>query len=246
LPWPLPGERIALLTLAKSYPFGWPAASYLFADGAAGPLPANVSLGGRTPVLAVGSNRAPAQLARKFSHLCAAESEIPVTYGWMADFDVVYSAHVTRYGSIAATLAPSPGTRVEVALTWLTHVQLRHMHETEGQNYDFGRLLGAALALEGRRRTASPFLYHGRRGALAPHGRPLALSAIQARGRRFSAVDQEAALGHVRDICRPDTSLDDFIMDAVADPDRRALFAAALQARAVPLHLPEFELRPLD
>jgi hypothetical protein len=244
VPWPLPGDPTALLALAKAYPFGWPAGSFLYVNGAAQPLPPGYPLAGRGPVLAVGSNRAPEQLARKFGHLAAAEAEIPVTSGWMADFDIVYSAHITRYGSIAATLVPSAGTRVELALTWLTEGQLRRMHETEGQSYDFGRLIGAALALDGGRRAASPFLYHSRHGALAPFGRPLALAAVTARGRRFAAADQVEALGRARDICRPGTALDEFILEAIGDAERRRLYVAALASHSVRASLPGFELQP--
>src|SRR3546814_20831446 len=69
--------------------------------------------------------------SRKFGHLAGAASAIPVTRTWLGDHDVVYSAHVTRYGSLSATLHRAPGTRVQVYVTWLTEAQLPRMHETE-------------------------------------------------------------------------------------------------------------------
>jgi hypothetical protein len=43
-----------------------------------------------------------------------------------------YAAYVSSYGSVTASLAPSPGTDVEVFVTFLTDKQLEHMHVTEG------------------------------------------------------------------------------------------------------------------
>ena len=137
MPWPLPTSDPERLALAKSYPFAAPGQSYLFRDGAAAPsdpaLSAPELYDGRTAVIAHGSNRAPDQLLRKFG----AGAEIPVIRAWLADYDVVFSAHVTSYGSIAANLQHAPGVRACVFVTWLTAGQLTRMHETElgGENY---------------------------------------------------------------------------------------------------------------
>ena len=90
MPWKLPEREAELLRLAKSYPYEAPRVSYLFAQGAARPL-TNYDhdrrlFDGRVPVIAHGSNRAPAQLARKYG----AAAEIPVSLGWLAEHDVVY------------------------------------------------------------------------------------------------------------------------------------------------------------
>ena len=134
MPWTLPESDDALLRLAKGYPYAAPDGSYLYRDGESlaltGPLdPALTS--GRVPVIAHGSNRAPEQIHRKFGHLKGTASEIPVTRAWLSDHDVVYSAHMTRYGSISATLHEAPGTRVQVYVTRLTEAQLPRMLETE-------------------------------------------------------------------------------------------------------------------
>src|SRR3546814_316066 len=134
MPWALPETDDALLRLAKGYPYAAPAGSYLYRDGASKPLEGSLDpdlMAGRVPVIAHGSNRAPEQLHRKFGHLAGAASAIPVTRTWLGDHDVVYSAHVTRYGSLSATLHRAPGTRVQVYVTWLTEAQLPRMHETE-------------------------------------------------------------------------------------------------------------------
>ena len=98
-----------LIALATGYPYEFPACSYLFADHARHPLPDDLlaELTGRIPVIACGSNRAPEQLARKFQDW-PLPLRIPVLCAKLAGFDVVYSAHFTRYGAVPATLHPSP------------------------------------------------------------------------------------------------------------------------------------------
>lgn len=164
MPWVLPESDDALLRLAKGYPYAAPAGSYLYRDGASRALSGALDpdlTAGRVPVIAHGSNRAPEQLHRKFGHLEGAASEIPVTRAWLADHDVVYSAHMTRYGSISATLHEAPGTRVQVYVTWLTEAQLPRMHETEigAGNYGYGRMSGLDLAVEGGPRLTAAFAY---------------------------------------------------------------------------------------
>ena len=83
---------------------------------------------GRIPVLAIGSNRAPEQLRRKFPSL----ESLPVEQVELLEHDVVYAARVSGYGAMPATLAHSPGTSVQVAVTWLTSAQLEMMDASEG------------------------------------------------------------------------------------------------------------------
>lgn len=57
-----------------------------------------------TPVLAVGSNAAPAQLARKFpAELFPDGVVIPVLRCVLPDFDVVYAPLISSYGSYTGT-----------------------------------------------------------------------------------------------------------------------------------------------
>ena len=83
---------------------------------------------GRTPVLAVGSNRAPYQLLRKFGP----EAIVPVTPACLHDCDVVHTALVSYYGAIPCTAFPSSGTITELKVVWLDEKQLLQMHKTEG------------------------------------------------------------------------------------------------------------------
>ncbi|RMD61532.1 MAG: hypothetical protein D6826_09675 [Alphaproteobacteria bacterium] len=248
MPWPLPDDEAELVHLAKSYPFAAPEGSYLFSNGKARPLAAasrdDDPFAGRTPVIAHGSNRSPAQLRRKFGR----DGEIPVTRAWLADYDVVYSAHVTRYGSVAANLHHVPGVRVAVFVTWLNAAQLARMHETElgGENYRFGRLSGIDLVVEagGEAMPAldEAWVYLSTRGCLAIEGAPVGLAAVAAHGRPHRALDQEALLSWLwrRHRHRPDLGLDGFILENIRNAGRRAALTATLAAEAMPMAAPHF------
>jgi len=102
-------ETAAILARALDYPYATPEGSYLYRDGAALEVPpAGPDLAGRSPLLAYGANAAPEALARKLEPLGAVE--LPVLQFELAGFDVVYSAHVSPYGAVPATLVESPGT----------------------------------------------------------------------------------------------------------------------------------------
>ncbi len=153
---------------------------------------------GRTPVLAVGSNRAPVQLTRKFTHQNISD-EIPVTHGWIDNHDIVYSAHMTGYGAFPATLAPSPGTRVRIAITWLTPRQLGHMHVTESvpAHYSFQQLHGRDIDLDCGLSPDHVGIYQSVSGHVFGAGETFALSAVKAKARRFKALSQWDMIQHV-------------------------------------------------
>lgn len=96
---------------------------------------------GAAPVLGIGSNAAPCQLARKFppSDPAHADAAIVLVRALVQDHDVVYAPLLSSYGSATATLAHAPGTSVEVYVTFLTPTLLARMHETEAA-YDLVRL----------------------------------------------------------------------------------------------------------
>ena len=111
-----PGETAAILKRALDYPYATPDRSYLYLDGGARELPgAGADLSARTPLLSYGANAAPDALARKLAPLPGVE--MPVLRSELEDFDVVYSAHVSPYGAVPATLLESPGTAPQPAKT---------------------------------------------------------------------------------------------------------------------------------
>lgn len=205
----------------------------LGAEGAAG-------MGARVAVIAHGSNAAPETLARKFAGLAPADAVIPVLRARLLDHDVVYAAHFSSYGAIPSTLAASPGTMTEVAVTLLDPDQLARMHASEmsAENYLYGRLAEGIIRVPGV--GARVFAYLTRFGALSLAGAPLALATRRACGRRFAAAAKPAVLGLARDHLAPGQRLDRFILETIADAGLRRHRSEALRARAVPLDSPGF------
>ena len=274
MPWPLPSGKAARLALAKGYPYEAPASSYLFRQGAIDRSPPaewpNDSFAGRFPVIAHGSNRAPEQLKRKYVPESGEQSrgigsdripfeasalkpsrstdDIPVTLTRLYDYEVVYSAHMTRYGAVAANLQHAPGAAVDIFITWLNAPQLQRMHDTElgGEIYRFGCLEGVRLdqpsgplpSLE------SVFVYLSYAGCLRVQEQPAGIAAIPAAKRRFPALSQLEALEAVRGRLHPGRDLDEFILMVIAEPAVRRAAIDALRADAVALSAPHF--RPLD
>ena len=232
---------------ATTYPYAIPAQSYLFKSGRAHPIHAGdplPDLEGRTPVLAVGSNQSPQQLARKFpgSLWRGKDGEIPVIRCAMQDFDSVYSPHIASYGSIAATLQHVPGVTVTLFVTWLTDRQLVRMHETEvtAANYGFGRLDGVIVRAEIGPDLETVYLYNSKRGTLCLEGKPIALSEVSAEGRSGPAMSQTEVLHHVRRRLAPEHDLEAFVHHSVEDADLRRSRTEALKDGAKPFHHPRF------
>jgi hypothetical protein len=221
--WSLPEDRASRLALATGYPFPIPGHSYLFENGLAQPWPTAVDYRDRLPVLAIGSNQSPEQLARKFDPRKGPQ-RIPVTRAWLADHDVVFATHMSGYGAIPANLMFVPGMRVRLAVTWLDPLQLEAMHATEikGGNYSYVRLEGIRLDLDhpgpgGARGLDSVTAYVSPFGYMAHEGRPLGLSAIEAEGRPHPAATAAEALDLLRRRAGYPRALDDFILEAVGD-----------------------------
>ena len=226
------------ITRALGYPYPAPSGDFIFQGGGVEAYDEGVSLENRTPVLAVGSNRAPEQLRRKFGDIAL----VPVTVASLRDLDVVYSAHMASYGSIPATLAPSPGTRVAVSLTWLTPDQLNRMHETEaiGVNYDYGVARDLEIDM-GAGRPAVPIgCYLGRRGALALDGRPVALAEVEAVDRVFGSARQSETLARVHADQGRGEPFEAWLSALIADRDRRARLTTCLSRKAFPIDLAAF------
>ncbi len=213
---------------ALAYPFDPPETSFRIVAGQVEPATGQPAAGA-LPVLAVGSNRAPRQLLRKFKEM-PGHSPIEVTVGMLADHDVVLSAHFARYGSMPARLWPAPGTTVQVSITWLAPDTLARMHETEGPtNYRFDRMGDVDLRLEAGRQPDEVWAYCGLHNAFAPDGQPLAFAGIRAEGRQFPTATQSGGLSKARDCLAPDAPLADFIRGTIGCPVTRSQRIARLK-----------------
>jgi hypothetical protein len=235
-------ERAAI-ELAKSYPFAAPEGDFLFRDGEV--LPYAEIAGPCVPVIAFGSNAAPEHLARKFADLPG--TAIAVQEIEIFDMDIVFSAHLTRYASIPATLAPSPGTVVRCHLTLVPEARLPRLHESEmgrtlsaTTNYSFGRLEGVKARRPDGDTVADLHAYICNHGAYRFDRGPIALSARRAEGRTFPASTESEILEAARHRLAPELSLDDFIQKALDDAGQRAAWTQALHDTAQAVTLPGF------
>jgi hypothetical protein len=196
-----PGEAAAILKRALEYPYATPDRSYLYLDGEALQLPTGApDLAGRTPLLSYGANSAPEALARKLAALPGVE--VPVIQSQLEGYDVVYSAHVSPYGAVPATLHESPGTTAPVFVLHPTEEQRTLLTASE-PNYDLVEVNGIAA-------------YRSKHGCLRLDGSPVALAAIRSRGRTLPQLDEPAILERVRAHLEPNLSLEEFIHTSIA------------------------------
>ena len=262
--------RAEAVAIAKRYPFPRPGYSFLYVDGEAwrlnalgdaledaevevdgqtvqaGPLlrrrglAAPAPLSQRTPVLAYGANAAPERLQRKFAPIGPAV--FPVLQARLHGFDVVHAAHISSYGAVPATIAPSPGTVCDIAITCLDARELARMHETEFRRhtYLFGPLRNIRLEPDLLPPMDTASTYVGGYGHIAPEGAPLALAAIRAEGRRFRTCSQTEALQAIQAMLGAPGPLDDFILEAVDGEAVRQERTARLRALAQPFSYADF------
>ncbi|MBS1679938.1 MAG: hypothetical protein JST08_21425 [Actinobacteria bacterium] len=209
-----------LVRRALAYPYGPPAGSFVQIGDRTVPVsPGEVDLDGRRPLLAYGSNASPEALTRKLAHLPPEPlAALRVTLG---GWDVVYSAHVTGYGSVPAAVVPSPGTAAAVHLVFPNEAQLEAITATEGENYRLERLADFSAEYEsgggGPREIDAFASVHG---PLLVDGTPVALAAIPARDRVFPAASTPAIIDRVRAALMPDLSVPEFVLHHVKQGGR--------------------------
>ena len=219
---------------AKSYPFEILDRSFTYHRGDVHAFDAaRVDRHQRIPVLAAGSNQSHAQLHRKFGDL-EAGAPVHAQRGVLHDFDVVYAAHLSSYGSVPATFQTSPGTEVSVFILWLDEVQLERMHATEG-NYTYDRLSAVRIHFDDGDVLTDAYAYSSKVGCLNVGGDCVSLTEIAASGRLFRQMSQPEVQGHVRDRIADGAPLDAFIQAHLDDHDLRRERSAALGADALPL-----------
>jgi hypothetical protein len=190
-----PAEREAILRRALTYPYAAPERSYLYRGGEVEELPEEFDLSGRAPLISYGANAAPEALALKLASL--PREPLPVLRSQLHDFDVVYSAHVSPYGAVPATLLESPGTVAPVFVIYPTDEQRALLTATE-LNYD---LVGIGEAVA----------YRSKHGCLELDGSPVALATVRSEGRTLPELDEPAVLERVRGYLAPELELEEFI-----------------------------------
>jgi hypothetical protein len=193
-------------------------------------------------VLAVGSNQSPQQIARKFPD--PSWSEIPCERCVIHDFDTVFSAHITAYGSVPAALHPCPGTSVTLYVNWLDDAQLGHMHKTElgHANYVYARLNGIRLVTELGLEMDSVQFYRSNAGAYAPNGTPVTLAEVTAQNRRWTGMTQRDVQADVHQRTAADHEFEAYILSSIEDATMRRQRINAISQGAHPFDHADMEI----
>ena len=215
-------EADAIVERALAYPFAPADGSYCLDGREPRPVRDGDLRDDRHPVLAYGSNSSTRALLRKFG----GDLHLPVLRGELEGFDVVYSSHLSAYGSVPVTLHQAAGARIETFVTLVTDEQLVRLAETEF-NYAVHRLDGAHFRGE-HLEVESPIAFVSRHGALGIEGDPV----------RLEDRGQRDMLERVRDHLAPGEELREFIVRNVRDPERAVAFTAKLKERKLPFEHP--------
>src|SRR5689334_20391683 len=208
-------ERSDVVQRAMSYPYVAPWRPFVqLGHETVDPSLLEIDREGRVATLAYGSNAAPEVLARK---LALSDQPVLVVPAWLDDLDVVYSAHISPYGAIPATLQRSPGTKVRVHVVYMTKAQVGLVTATE-PNYESTRLEGVLCRTDDGETIDDPSAYLSRHGCLLADGGEVALSAVRASGRTFASLSEPEILEHARALLCADDSLEAFVLANVTDP----------------------------
>jgi hypothetical protein len=208
-------ERSDVVERALGYPYGPPAEPFIqLGHQTLDPAEIEIDRESRMPVLAYGSNAAPRVLSRK---LALSDQPVLVVPARLCEFDVVYSAHISPYGAIPATLQRSPGTAVRVHVIYMTAAQIGVISATE-PNYEPQPLEGIRCELEDGEKLSEVSAYISRHGCLLAEGAEVALSAVSASGRTFAALSEPEAMEWVRSSLCPNEGLETFVLANVTDP----------------------------
>ncbi len=221
-------ERSDVVERAMGYPYTAPWRAFIqHGHQTLDPAELEIDRDERVAMLAYGSNASPAVLARK---LALSDQPVLVVPAWLDDFDVVYSAHISPYGAIPATLQRSAGTKVRIHVVYMTSAQVGLVSATE-PNYEASAVEGAVCRLDDDATVVDPAAYLSRHGCLLLDGSELALSAVQASGRAFAALSEPEAIEHVRSSLCPDDDLESFVLANVTDPGLSQARSAQLPRR---------------
>jgi hypothetical protein len=204
--YPLAAGDEEIVARALAYPYVPPHESYVLGD----PV-----LDGRHRVLAYGANGSPEVLRRKLGP----DVELAVQAQTLHGFELVYSAHISAYGAIPATIHAVPGAAIPVFVLLLDDHQLVRLAETEF-NYSIQRLGGDLIA------------FVSRHGTLGLTGEPIRLAD---RGQR-----ELQAL--VREHVAPGESEEEFILRNVRDHARALRFTIELRRTGIPFSAEGAEL----
>lgn len=221
-----------LLAHAAAYPFAAPLRSFVQVGDRTHDLPPEPDLVGRRPLLAYGANASPQVLAATLASL--PPEPLPVLRAGVAEFDVVYSAHLSPYGAVPSTLQRSPGTIAPVYVAYPTAGQEEAIVGAE-PHYELAQLELELRTEAGEELSVLDALV-SRHGCLSLDGGEVAVAAIESAERRFPSLGEIEVLERVRAILAPELDLERFVESSL-DPGLAAARTAVLVGNAIPLAL---------
>ena len=189
-----------------------------------------------SPVIGYGSNPAPTQINRKLNvKKFQGDVVVPVMKGTLKDFDVAWTPVFVSYGSMPATLTPSPGTDVDLWVTWLDDEAIQVFDGTEHDNpsgrplYVNSTIKGADYQFEGPD-PDNMQVYLSCFGPLTIDGKTYAVSLVPAKGRRFTPISSPEAVRAVMPALGWQGDVLDLIYDNVVSEQNRAKRSTALKS----------------
>lgn len=144
----------------------------------------------RYPIVAFGSNASPSQLERKYLQH-GISSVIPVIRGRISGVEIVYSSHISSYGSIPATAITCDGAKSDIHVTFIDEMQLQILDQSEPNYYRMqvdSREL--ALQLESGEILSKYYIYVSKHGYLGFDDQTYRLSAIKASNTKSQPATQ--------------------------------------------------------
>ncbi|MCL2280670.1 hypothetical protein FWC31_02185 [Candidatus Saccharibacteria bacterium] len=158
----------------------------------------------RIPVLAYGANASPGSLEDKFSRYDLSETGMPeqeiqttpCIFAELTDHDVVWHGRPGQVGGYFAELYKGDevrGTKVQVAIQFLTKEQMAIMHTTEGATYEFASI--GAMDF-GKHRFNQVVSYIAREASvlLDEQGKPISVDGIKREGSTLATYGVRQAL----------------------------------------------------
>ncbi|MCX5560802.1 hypothetical protein [Streptomyces sp. NBC_00038] len=127
-----------------------------------------VGTGRRHPVIAVGSNASPGQVAHKLTRL-GIPATVPMVPVRVRGIGVGCSGHISPAGYVAGTPYVDPDAETTLVVTWLDSTQLKAVDDTEFPDYRRAILPGDAfgMTMPSGERLGAAYIYFSAHGVLA-------------------------------------------------------------------------------
>ncbi|MBZ0218617.1 MAG: hypothetical protein K8F25_18825 [Fimbriimonadaceae bacterium] len=195
----------------------------------------------RVPVIAAGSNASFQRLKTKFSE-AGLDADFPVLLARIGELVPVYSAHISKYGSIPGTLTAEPGATSLLHIAFLDPAALRRVNESEalGFNYALALLEKLDIHLENRFTLPSACAYISRRGAFSPDGRPVRIDVFSVEKSALPMANQSQILAKLHQLVGPESAFEDFIHAHVDSRTRRDTSMRAMREKSFPCSISYF------